>query len=280
MKVRIIVDSSADLTADIKKQLTVIPLTVAFGDTEYIDGVTITHTEFYEKLIESDVLPHTSQASPAAFAEVFKEITQNGESAVVLTISSKLSGTYQSAVIAAADFPDNIYIVDSKTVTIGAGVLAELALKYAQSGLSANEIAQKLQNERDNVRFIALLDTLEFLKRGGRISKTTAFAGGILSIKPVICIQDGEIKVLGKARGSKQANNLLVSEIEKAGGVDFNKPLLLGYTGLNDTLLQKYIADSKALWEGNADHLRTTVVGSAVGTHAGPDAVAVAFFKK
>ena len=105
-----------------------------------------------------------------------------------------------------------------------------------------------------------------------------AFAGGLLNIKPVVCIEDGEIKILGKARGSKQGNNLLVQEIQKAGGVDFKKPLMLGYTGLSDELLQKYIADSAALWQGNVEQLRIGCVGSVVGTHAGPGAVAVAFF--
>jgi len=124
-----------------------------------------------------------------------------------------------------------------------------------------------------------MLDTLEYLKRGGRISKTVAFAGGLLNIKPVISLVDGEIVVLGKARGSKQGNNLLVSEIEKAGGVDFFKPVLLGYTGLNDDLLQKYIVDSAELWRYDASELRSTVIGSVIGTHAGPGAIAVAFFK-
>ena len=126
---------------------------------------------------------------------------------------------------------------------------------------------------------VALLDTLEYLKRGGRISKTVALAGTLLSIKPVVAIQDGKIQMLGKARGSRQGNNLLVQEIEKAGGVDFDKPLLLGYTGLSSALLEKYMQDSRALWEP-AGSLETTIIGSVIGTHAGPGAVAVAFFSK
>ena len=126
---------------------------------------------------------------------------------------------------------------------------------------------------------MALLDTLEYLKRGGRISKTVALAGGLLSIKPVISLDGGEIKILGKARGSRQGNNLLVQEIHSAGGIDFSRPVLLGYTGLDDALLQKYIRDSAALWEGKLDALPCTVVGSVVGTHAGPGAIAIAFFQ-
>lgn len=280
MKVRLIVDSTADVNPELRDRLTVVPLTVHFGEEEYIDGVTITHTEFYEKLIESDVLPSTSQATPAAFADVFEEVIAAGESAVVLTLSAKLSGTYQSAMIAAEEYPDRIFVVDSHSVTLGAGILAELALRLIDSGMEAKAVAEQLCAERGNVRVIALLDTLEYLKRGGRISKATAFAGGILSIKPVISVQDGEIHTLGKARGSKQGNNLLVTEIEKAGGVDFDKPVLLGYTGLSDVMLQKYIRDSEALWKNGAETLHCAAIGSVVGTHAGPGAIAAAFFQK
>ena len=280
MSVRIIVDSTADLNPVLESKMTIVPLTVHFGDEEYIDGVTITHKEFYEKLVESDVLPTTSQASPAAFAEVFEEIVNAGETAVVITVASKLSGTYQSAMIAAQDYPGKIHVVDSKTVAIGTGILAELALWLAESGMSAQEIADRISEEQDKVCLVALLDTLEYLKKGGRISKTVAFAGGVLNIKPVVCVKNGEILMLGKARGSKQGNNLLVSEIEKAGGVDFDKPVLLGYTGLSDALLNKYVEDSRALWEDDADALSKVVIGSVIGTHAGPGAIAVAFFRR
>jgi len=279
MSVRIIVDSTTDLTNDVKDKLTVVPLTINFGENEYIDGVTITHKEFYEKLIESDVMPTTSQATPAAFAEVFEEVIKANESAVVITISSKLSGTYQSAVIAANDYSDNIFVIDGKTAAIGTGILVKLALELKEKGLSAKEIADKIEEEKENVCVIAMLDTLEYLKKGGRISKTAALAGSLLSIKPVAAIKDGEIAILGKARGSKQANNFLMSEI-KSYGIDFSKPVLLGYTGLSDILLQKYIEDSKSIWEDNIDKLDITVIGSVIGTHAGPGAVAAAFFKK
>lgn len=209
MSVRIVIDSTADLAPEIKNNVDIVPLTIRFGDKEYIDGVTITHKEFYEKLIESDVLPYTSQATPDSFYSVFKNAVDSGDCVVAITISSKLSGTYQSAVIAADDFEGKVFVVDSKSVAIGSGILAELALSLKNEGLKADEIAAKLTKERDNIRVIAMLDTLEYLKRGGRISKMTAFAGGILSIKPVININNGEITILGKARGSRQGNNPL-----------------------------------------------------------------------
>lgn len=278
MKTRIIVDSTADLVPEFKSRVSAVPLTVHFGDEEYIDGVTIEHKTFYEKLIESDVLPTTSQATPEGFTKEFKKIKEANESAVVITLSSTFSGTYQSAVTAAKNF-ENIYVVDSRTAAMGAGILVELAFRLIDEGLDAKAIAEKLEEEKKKIVIVALVDTLEYLKKGGRVSKAVAFAGTLLNVKPVLSVIDGQINLIGKARGSKKGNNLLVQEIDKAGGVDFSKPLLLGYSGISDALLLKYMEDSRPLWEGNVDELRYTSLGSVIGTHAGPGAVVVAFFK-
>lgn len=279
MNARIIVDSTANLVPELRDRVYTVPLTVRFGEEEYIDGVTIDHKAFYEKLVESDVLPKTSQAAPDAFVKEFEKAKQAGESAVVITLASTLSGTYQSAMIAAADY-ENIYVVDSGSVAMGSGILVELAFRLLDAGKSAKEIAQVLEEEKEKVIIVALVDTLEYLKKGGRISKTVAFAGTLLNIKPVLSVANGEITMLGKARGSKMGNNLLIEEIAKAGGVDFGKPVLLGYTGLSDALLLQYIEDSHPVWEGNLEEVRYTAIGSVIGTHVGPGAVAVAFFKK
>ena len=279
MRTRIIVDSTADLTPEIKERVHIVPLTVRFDTDEYIDGVTIDHKTFYEKLVESDVLPSTSQATPDAFMQEFDKVKEAGDEAVVITVAQKLSGTYQSAVLASGDY-ENIHIVESGSTAIGSGILAEIALRLLDEGKSAKEIAQALEEEKKKIVVVALVDTLEYLKKGGRISKTVAFAGGVLNIKPVLSLIGGEINMLGKARGSKMGNNLLVQEIEKAGGVDFSKPVLLGYTGISDALLLKYIKDSQHIWEGNLEEIRYTTIGSVIGTHVGPGAIAVAFFKK
>ena len=278
MSTRIIVDSTADLMSEYKTRVGVVPLTVHFGEEEYIDGITIDHKAFYEKLVESDVLPTTSQATPDAFLKEFEKVGAAGDSAVVITLSSKFSGTYQSACIAAREY-ENIYIVDSGTAAMGSGILVELAFRMLDAGMGAKEIAAALEEEKKKIVIVALVDTLEYLKKGGRISKSVAFAGSVLNIKPVLSVIDGEISMLGKARGSKMGNNLLVQEIEKAGGVDFSKPVLLGYSGLSDALLQKYIADSAELWEGKTDKLPIATIGCTIGTHAGPGAIALAFFE-
>ena len=278
MSVKIIVDSTADMTPEVERRAKTVPLTVHFGEKEYVSGVDIDARKFYEMLVESDELPTTSQATPFAFEKAFAEAVEEGFEVVCLTCSGKLSGTHQSAVIAAEEYAGRVHVVDSNTIAIGLGILVEYALQLVDKGLSTEEIAWKLLQKRDSIRLLALVDTLEYLKKGGRISAATAIAGGLLNIKPVITLTGGEIKVLGKARGSRQANNLLVQEIGKAGGVDFGKPVLLGYTGLSDALLRKYIEDSAALWANARAELPVAIVGSVVGTHVGPGAVAVAFF--
>ena len=279
MSVQIIVDSTVDMPERMKDRFRIVPLTVHFGAEEFIDGVTIDKHRFYERLVESDELPTTSQASPAAFDAIFSDVASVGDSAVVVTLASKFSGTYQSACIAAAEY-DNIYVVDSKSAAIGSGILAEYALECADKGMDAKTIAETLEKKRDEICLIALLDTLEYLKKGGRISKTVAFAGGLLNIKPVITVVDGEIQVIGKARGSKQGNNLLVQKIHESGGIDFDEPIILGYSGLSDSYLKKYVEDSRDIWQDKADSLDSTLICSVIGTHAGPGVVAVAFFKK
>ena len=280
MNIKVTADSTCDLSADILEEynIAITPLTVIKAGTGYIDGVTIDHKTFYEKLVESDVLPTTSQATPNDFIGAFETARQAGEAAVVITLASKFSGTYQSAVIAAAEY-ENIYVVDGASAAMGTGILVELAFRLLDAGSSAEEIAKALEEEKKKIVVVALVDTLEYLKRGGRISKTAAFAGGILNIKPVISVTDGEIHLLGKARGSKMGNNLLLQEIDEAGGIDFSKPVLLGYSGLSDALLLKYIEDSRHIWEGHLREVRYTTVGSVIGTHLGPGAVVVAFFK-
>ena len=279
MSTRIIVDSTVDMAERYAKNAIVVPLSLHFGEETFIDGVTIDRKRFYERLVESDVLPTTSQPSPAAFGDVFDEVTAAGDSAVVLTVSSKLSGTFQSANIAAEKY-ENIFVVDTRSASIGSGILAEYAIDCAERGMPAKELATCLEQKRNDVAVIALLNTLEYLKKGGRISKTVAFAGSLLGIHPVITMENGEVALVGKARGSKQGNNLLVKKIQEAGGVDFTMPILLGYTGLDDRLMQQYIQDSRELWQDGTERLDSVCIGSVIGTYAGPGAVVAAFFRK
>lgn len=280
MSVRIITDSGIDLPGELDPRLTVIPLGITFGTTTYADGVDLTNDRFYEMLIESDELPKTSQATPYAYQQVFEQVRAAGEEAVVITLSSALSGTYQSAVTAAADYPE-VHVIDGKNVTIGQSLLVLYALRLVDEGLGAAEIAEKVEAVVGRVCLLALLDTLEYLKRGGRIPKSVGAIGELLSIKPVVGVEDGEVVMLGKARGSKNGRNQLHQQVEKHG-IDFTMPVLLGYTGLSQKLLKKYLDDNRAIWEGMVaeEDLLITSVGATIGTHVGPGAIALAFFAK
>ena len=279
--VKIIIDSAADILPSECQALGIrhLPLKVFFGQKEYRDAVDMSHKEFYEKLVESDELPTTSQISPAEFADAIEEVVSAGDEALVITLSSRLSGTYQSAMIAAADFEGKVFVVDSLNVSLGMRLLVQRGITLAEQGLSAAEIARQLDEEKQKIRVLALVDTLEYLKKGGRIGAATALAGSLLSIKPVIALEDGAVVMVGKARGSKQGNNLLRQLVEKCGGINFDMPFCLAYSGLSDALLQKYIADSSELWEGKTVSLPIATVGCAIGTHVGPGAIAVAFFE-
>ena len=273
--VRIIVDSTADLQSHIRKRVDVVPLTVRFGKEEYIDGVTLSAEGFYKKLEASKELPTTSQAAPYAFAEAFDRAVDAGDEAVAIVVSSALSGTFQSACIAAADYPEKVHVVDSRSIAIGLSILTEYALELVDRGMTASEIAEELEQVKERVRLFAVVDTLEYLQRGGRVSKTVAIAGGMLSVKPIIALENGAIRMAGKARGNKQANAQMDAMVLKMG-IDYDKPCMLGYTGTDDELLCKYRAQSE-IWTGD---VYGSIVSGVVGTHAGPGAVAVAFFSK
>lgn len=277
--IRIITDSASDFTQAQAKELgiEIINMSVSLGEKTYLDGVTLMPEQFYEKLVETDDLPKTSQVAPYIFEQKYEEVRAAGDSAVVITLSSELSGTYQNAYLTSDEY-EEVYVVDSLNVTVGQNCLVRHAVKLRDSGMTAEKIAKALVEIRGNIKVLALLDTLEYLKKGGRISATSAFVGGMLSIKPVVKIEEGKVIMAGKARGSKNGNNLLMELVMQNGGIDFGMPLSVGYSGMNRDLLDKYIEDSRSLWEGKTDKLQTLIIGPTIGTHAGPGAVAIGFF--
>ena len=282
MAVRIIVDSSADFEKETvaARDITVIPMVVTIGADTYVEGVNLTREEFYDKLAACDELPHTSQIPPYDFFKVFEGVANAGDEAVCIVLSSKISGTYQTALSVAAGFGDRIHVVDSENAAMGELVLTERACDLRDEGKSAREIAEILDREKKHVHLVAALDTLEYLKRGGRISAATAAIGGMLSIKPVITVANGEVEVLAKARGMKQGRKLLRSIIEKLGGFDFARPHRVAYSGMSPALLNSWVAESPSLFEGHHDELRTVVIGPTIGTHIGPGAIGVGFFDR
>lgn len=281
MVTKILVDSASDIDLEEAKEYGVelIPMEISFGNETYEDGVTLSHDEFFEKLIETDVMPKTSRISAYRFEEKFAGMTEEDEETeiVCITLSSELSGTYDEAKRAAANFGGKVYVVDSFTASLGERILLEYAVLLLKQGLSAREIVERLEEKKKDIRLIALMGTLKYLKKGGRISPLVAISGELLNVKPVIAVE-GSVKMLGKALGSKRGNNLLSESIVKAGGVDFSMPFTTAYSGFDSSVLDKYIADGSSLWKSGAENVTKHKIGSTIGTHIGPGAIAVAFF--
>ncbi|MGN0286483.1 MAG: DegV family protein [Atopobiaceae bacterium] len=278
MSVRIVTDSASDIVNFEHPNLVVLPLTVAFGDTLYHDGVDLTHERFFDLLVESDAMPSTGAVSPGAFRQAFDEALAAGDEVVAITLSSKVSGTWQSACIAAEGRP-NVHVVDSLNSCIGERILVEYALMQVEKGMGAAELAALLEQAKLDVHMLGLLDTLEYLRRGGRIRAASAQLGSLLSIKPVVTMQDGEVTLLGKARGSRNGRNLL-KQLVQQHPIDFYRPFALACSEGGMKTLQKYIDDSRDLWADMVDGLPIHSVGATIGTHVGPGAIAVAYFQR
>ncbi len=283
--IKILIDSASDITEEEARQkgIHMIPLEVRFGEDVYLDGVNLLPQEFLNKLIESNELPKTSQINEFRWTEQFEKLTANGDQVIAITISSKLSGTYNSAKAAAKKFPGQVFVVDSLTAATGERVLCDYALRLVAEGKTAEVIHQELETIKHKVQVIAVVDTLKYLRKGGRISTLTAFAGELLSIKPVISVTNGEVKMVGKAMGSKKSNNLLMQLVQKCGGIDFNMPYGVIFSGYRDEYLRKYLEDSAVLWQEHVASMKEIPVymyGSTIGTHVGPNALGVAFFAK
>ena len=280
MSVKILIDSASDIIADEAREMGVelVPIEVRFGEERYSDGVTLLPEQFYDKLIESSELPKTSQINAFTFGERFANLTNQGHDVVAIIMSSKLSGTYRNAVEASKKFDGKVFVVDSLNASIGERLLCRYALRLAEQGLNAKQIAEKLDEKKKKVTYLALLDTLHYLRKGGRVSAVTAFAGKLLSIKPVVSVIDGEVKLVGKAMGSKKGNDLLNGFVEKKN-IDFDMPYGAIYSGNDKSRLEKYLRENEKIKNGKTE-IPVYVLSSTVGAHIGPNGIGVAFFEK
>jgi len=278
--IRLIVDSTADLSEQAVKayDAQVMPMSIRFGEEVYLDGVTITNAQFYEKLEQAQVLPTTSQLNPTQYEEVFKGAKAAGDEVICLVLSSGLSGTYQSALIGKdlADY-DGIYIVDTKSATIGSAMLADRAAKMIRSGMKAADIANELENLVSRLRVIAMVDTLKYLKMGGRISATTAFVGGVLNICPMIALNaEGKLNTIGKVKGKAAAKKWLLERVAEA---DVDTGLPMGFAHIRNEEAMGSLKEL-ALKQTGGKEAVCVEIGSTIGTHLGPGALAVAWFEK
>ena len=276
MGIRIITDSSADfdLAAAKRRGVGVVPMSIQFGGASFVDGKSITHDLFYRLLQERKENPSTSQPSPADFLRVFEEAKAAGEPAVVILLSGALSGTLQSAEVAKEMCGyDPIYIVDSMTATAGIQILVNYACKLRDSGLPAPEIAQAVENIKDKVRIFAVIDTLEYLRRGGRLTGLQAGLGAMARLKPVIAVRDGKVSIVGKALGTGAAVKQLMKLLTEHP-VDDAYPSYFLYSddkSREELLLPKLKGQNMLPLR-----LHYSSVGPTIGTHIGPGALGIA----
>lgn len=271
--IKILCDSITDLPIEIieKHNVDIVPLTVIFNEKEYLDRVDITNKEFYKMLRESETMPKTSQATYAQFVEFFEKYKD--DEILYLAGSSAASGTYQSAVLAKNDVDANITIFDTSNLSLGSGLLVVKACEMVEKGLSIDEIVKNLEILKNDVEVVFSVDTLEYLKKGGRISSTKAALGNLLSIKPILSVKDGLVVQKSQVRGKKQIfNNLVNSLIEKYGEDLSDKTIFLGY-GDNkddlDTLKESLLNNTKA------KNIYTLNIGCVICSHSGPGVIGI-----
>lgn len=278
--IKIITDSTSDIDVTYAKELNIdiVPLKVIIDGKEYKDRVDLQPDQFYSLLEKSEVLPTTSQPSPQEFLNYYEEAKEKGDSVIVMTLSGTISGTYQSANIAKdlAEY-ENIYVIDSLNATQALRLLVLKAVALREEGKDAETIFNELQAYKERVRIVAFVDTLEYLCKGGRMSKTVATAGTLLKVKPIIGLRDGKLEMFSKARGAVKATAKIIELIHEDGEIDFKEPICIGYTG-NDEGLEKF--EQALRDEFKFEDVLHGFVGPVIGTHAGPGARLIAYVKK
>ncbi len=277
MTVRVVTDSASDLPPDVCEQygIEVVPLTIRFGDREYVDRKELTTDEFWKLLAKSSTLPETAAPSVGAFEEVFRELHHDGADGIVcVNLSAALSATMQSAQVAAKalDGLCPIEVIDSKSASMGIGILALHAARRAAEGADVATITQEVENSRDRQRLFATLDTLEYLRRGGRIGGARAMLGSMLSIKPVITVVDGAVEPAGKVRTRSKALRFIIDRLP-AGGVESVCVLQEGAPDLDEFLEMVRGATSDA-------EIVVGRLGPVVGVHTGPGAIGVTWIER
>lgn len=278
MSIRFICDSTCDYTTEQAARLgiTLVPLKVLFGEKEYFDGVDMKPEEFYDKLASAEELPTTSQPSPEAFLQYFREAKEAGDDVICILLASKLSGTCQSALIARDIVEyDRIYIIDSMQATLGTQLLLDRAFALREEGKTAEQIIEILEKEKEKICIYLIVDTLLYLQKGGRLSTTGMVVGSALNLKPILSVRYGEVRVAGLARGQKSAWDKVLKTIEKDGGMDKTRGYNLGFTGKKECVsgFEAFIKE-----HFDAEYKKTVPVGSVIGVHVGPGANAVAVF--
>ena len=278
--IKIITDSTSDIDLKYAQELNVevVPLKVIIDGKEYKDRIDLQPEEFYDLLVNSQTLPSTSQPSPQDFVDLYETAKNNNDSVIVITLSSVISGTYQSANLAKdlVDY-DDIYVIDSLGTTQMQRLLVLKAVALRNEGMNAQDLYTFLEAYKHRIRLFAFVDTLEYLYKGGRLSRTAATAGTLLKFKPIIGFDEGKLDVFAKARGTQKATTKIIDLIQQDGEMDLDEPICIGYTGSFDGLDKFENTLRETLHFGETLH---GIVGPVIGTHAGPGARLIAYVKK
>ncbi|MFZ7121207.1 MAG: DegV family protein [Eubacteriaceae bacterium] len=277
MGIRIVTDSSSDLNVELEKKynIIVVPLTVNFEDANYKDRDEIKSKEFFEKLSTANKIPYTSQVNPNTFVDVFNTILDNGDEVLGIFLSSELSGTNNSAEVAKNMIKsEKINIIDSRVVSLSLGLLVVKAAEMVEQGKSMNEIVKVLSESKKNMKSIIIVDTLDYLRKGGRLTASKAFIGGILNLKPILTFEDGKLIPKDSVRGRKKALRWVKNWITE-NDFDLSKKTIYILHASDDHYLQEL--KKILVKEYNASNIIESEVGAIVGTHCGPGAIGVCF---
>ncbi|MDY5480487.1 MAG: DegV family protein [Peptostreptococcus porci] len=283
MGIKLVVDSSSEITQEESKKMGVycLPLTVSFEEDMFRDGVDLSYDEFYDKLSEYESLPKTSQVTPYLYEEAFKEILSNGDIPVAITLSSEISGTYNSAILASNQFDEEIHVIDSLTTSCALKLIIKYALSIIDKYDDPVEFVNEIERIKKKVKIFYLLDTLEYLYKGGRLSKFSALAGSILSIKPIISFDDsGKVVMVSKSRGWKKGISLLSDLVKESGEIDEELGVILSYSGKDSSIVDSLKQKSEALFSFDVNAIPVTQIGCTIGTHAGPGTIGISYFTK
>lgn len=283
MGIKLVVDSSSEITQEESKKMGVycLPLTVSFEEDMFRDGVDLSYDKFYDKLSEYESLPKTSQVTPYLYEEAFKEILSNGDIPVAITLSSEISGTYNSAILASNQFDEEIHIIDSLTTSCALKLIIKYALSIIDKYDDPVEFVNEIEKIKKKAKIFYLLDTLEYLYKGGRLSKFSALAGSILSIKPIISFDDsGKVVMVSKSRGWKKGISLLSDLVKESGEIDEKLGVILSYSGKDSSIVDSLKQKSESLFSLDINAIPVTQIGCTIGTHAGPGTIGISYFTK
>ena len=283
MGIRIITDSGSDIKQETAKDwgIRVLPMPVWFGKEEYLDDVTLTADELYMRMVDTGELPRTKAVAVSDYEKAFADAEEAGDAVICIAMSSGMSACYRNACAAAEKYGEKVAVIDSLNVCASQHALVRYALGMVGTGKTFDEVVHRLERDKKRLHVISLVDTLDYVYMGGRLSFFSRFTGNLLRLKPIITAdEDGKVRIITKAQGQKNGFRMFSELVEEAGGIDFSMPVCMHYSGLSDGNMRDFMKQEAALFEGQENHVHVMQFGTTVGTYSGPGAFAIGFFHR